>query len=736
MKTISRFWKEVKRRKIVRRNTVYAASAYVILELFSMITEPLGLPSWTLKAVLVALCLGLLVSLILSWNYDFTDEGLVRTTDDLPAVPEDEESTTSRRRKLRASDVIIAVLAMAVMVLAYPRIFVGGGNLNAMSRSVTVINEFGEEEVYEVFREDYLTRLVLFPFENENTDSSAAWMEGGITNALGLALSQFNYFQAFWYEDMEQLHEQISLAKNNNYSHFINGSYRSEGEEYVFRSRLYKTSNGSIQVEREFRGSDFFGLIDSLSLQVRKDLGISEQILNTHLDLPFEVFATDNLEAFEHYTSDPYAFRGLTRAIKLDSTFALALMKSSFRNFIYQLNHESARKNIDQAMRHRHRLSERDELRVRLMYYGLRGETDKVVTLAEMRHELNPHDLETLNDLTYVYETSLLLDKLVETNEKLNEIYPGVPGHQIRLANSYLLIDKPEKGIAVLEELLSEYPEHTEGLLKLSEFYLHTNDLDAAERTRRKAILIRPEEEEHWGKLLEHIEYIRKRPGKKLRPEVYVGFYRFEDGELGLDLFMHNNRLVSKATNQNSMFQYPLSDSVFYSYAGFHSMTYSRNAQKEIVSAAVYQRNLRNTVTIWKEDSLIRNAEAHLLAGRKKEALRAYRRAYEKYPGHYYLAHYIQHLEYALSPEYADLEAGLKDLAGEYDGISIYTRGDHFYYENRRGFIYRLLPLDENSFMLPSRYNMLIYTEKEDGDIKGLRLVWRDGHESFFQRDA
>ena len=45
---ISRFWQELKRRKVVRVITVYAAAAFVILELVDIITEPFGLPEWTM----------------------------------------------------------------------------------------------------------------------------------------------------------------------------------------------------------------------------------------------------------------------------------------------------------------------------------------------------------------------------------------------------------------------------------------------------------------------------------------------------------------------------------------------------------------------------------------------------------------------------------------------------------------------------------------------------------------
>ena len=40
------FWQELKRKKVIRVTIVYAAAAYVILELVSIITEPFGLPDW------------------------------------------------------------------------------------------------------------------------------------------------------------------------------------------------------------------------------------------------------------------------------------------------------------------------------------------------------------------------------------------------------------------------------------------------------------------------------------------------------------------------------------------------------------------------------------------------------------------------------------------------------------------------------------------------------------------
>jgi hypothetical protein len=73
------FWQELKRRNVVRRNTVYAATAFVILEVVSIVEDPLKLPEWILLVVIVLLSIGFIVSIILSWIYDITPEGIEKT---------------------------------------------------------------------------------------------------------------------------------------------------------------------------------------------------------------------------------------------------------------------------------------------------------------------------------------------------------------------------------------------------------------------------------------------------------------------------------------------------------------------------------------------------------------------------------------------------------------------------------------------------------------------------------
>ena len=71
---LSQFWKELKRRNVVRVITVYAGAAFVIMELVDIIEEPLKLPSWLLPVVIVLLSVGFIIAVILSWIYDIHPE--------------------------------------------------------------------------------------------------------------------------------------------------------------------------------------------------------------------------------------------------------------------------------------------------------------------------------------------------------------------------------------------------------------------------------------------------------------------------------------------------------------------------------------------------------------------------------------------------------------------------------------------------------------------------------------
>lgn len=78
-KRLKRVWLEIKRRNVHRSVAIYAGSAFVILEASDLVLPRLGLPEWTVDLILYLLILGAFITVIVSWIFDFTGEGLIKT---------------------------------------------------------------------------------------------------------------------------------------------------------------------------------------------------------------------------------------------------------------------------------------------------------------------------------------------------------------------------------------------------------------------------------------------------------------------------------------------------------------------------------------------------------------------------------------------------------------------------------------------------------------------------------
>jgi TolB-like protein/Flp pilus assembly protein TadD len=112
---LSQFWQELKRRKVVRVITVYAAAAFVILELVSIIAEPLKLPEWFLTMVIVLLCIGFIIATIVSWVYDIKPEGDIVKTKPVQRAKADDLPSSSNRWKIASYISFLVIVALIVL---------------------------------------------------------------------------------------------------------------------------------------------------------------------------------------------------------------------------------------------------------------------------------------------------------------------------------------------------------------------------------------------------------------------------------------------------------------------------------------------------------------------------------------------------------------------------------------------------------------------------------------------
>jgi len=80
----SRFFTELKRRKVYKVAVAYAFVSWLLIQAASIFLPTFDAPPCMMKAVVVFLALGFILSAILSWVFDITPQGIKRTADISP----------------------------------------------------------------------------------------------------------------------------------------------------------------------------------------------------------------------------------------------------------------------------------------------------------------------------------------------------------------------------------------------------------------------------------------------------------------------------------------------------------------------------------------------------------------------------------------------------------------------------------------------------------------------------
>lgn len=84
------FLGEIKRRKVFQVAAVYAVVAWLLVQIVVSVEAPLNLPDWADTFVIVLVLIGFPLAIVLSWAYDLTPRGIVRTPPSVeqPATPQ------------------------------------------------------------------------------------------------------------------------------------------------------------------------------------------------------------------------------------------------------------------------------------------------------------------------------------------------------------------------------------------------------------------------------------------------------------------------------------------------------------------------------------------------------------------------------------------------------------------------------------------------------------------------
>ncbi len=104
-------FEELKRRRVFRAAALYAVVAWVLVQIGEATFDPLGLPEGSQRLLIILVGLGFPVAVLLSWIFDLTPEGIVRTPDD----PAAEVADLRTGRRIDFAIIGVLVLALGLM---------------------------------------------------------------------------------------------------------------------------------------------------------------------------------------------------------------------------------------------------------------------------------------------------------------------------------------------------------------------------------------------------------------------------------------------------------------------------------------------------------------------------------------------------------------------------------------------------------------------------------------------
>jgi len=207
---LSQFWQELKRRKVVRVITEYAASAFVILELVSIIVEPLKLPEWFLPMVIVLLCIGFIIAIILSWIFDIKPEGGIVKTD--TATSEEIHASPPSSKGWKIVSYVSFVVIIALLIL----------NVIPRSNRVKDISILDKS-------------IAVLPFKSLSDDPEKQYLADGAMDAILLHLSKIEDLRVMSRTSVEQYRKTEKTATEIclelDVGFVLEGSFRKYGDQ-------------------------------------------------------------------------------------------------------------------------------------------------------------------------------------------------------------------------------------------------------------------------------------------------------------------------------------------------------------------------------------------------------------------------------------------------------------------------------------------------------------------------
>jgi TolB-like protein len=255
---LSRFWQELKRRKVIYVITVYASASFVIIELVNNVLEPLNLPENLSTIVIIALTVAFPIVVILSWIFDVTPKGLEKTR---PV-----EMVEERKGE-------VVVTSSAWRIATYVSVVIIAG--------LILFNIFSRPGISDQVM-DYGKSIAVLPFVNDSPDQENEYFINGTMESILNNLSKIKVLRVVSRSSVEQYRDTIvpipEIARAMMAGYILEGSMQKIGQRIRITLQLIDQNDRHVwseQYDREIeQPEDQFSLQSEIAEMVAREIGV------------------------------------------------------------------------------------------------------------------------------------------------------------------------------------------------------------------------------------------------------------------------------------------------------------------------------------------------------------------------------------------------------------------------------------------------------------------------------
>jgi adenylate cyclase len=236
------FIEELKRRNVVRVGIAYVLMSWVLLQGADFVLDLAGAPEWVIRALTVAVLVGLPIALLFAWAFELTPQGIKRERD------VDRSESITPRTGQTLDRLIIAFLLLAVVVLLADRFWPTPGSAPGVAAESSLAPEPSAGAATVLPTSAAARSVAVLPFLALTRGPDDGYFADGLTEEILNALAQLPELlvtartSAFQFKGQDIPVQEI--ATQLGVEHVVEGSVRRSGERLRVTAQLIRAADG------------------------------------------------------------------------------------------------------------------------------------------------------------------------------------------------------------------------------------------------------------------------------------------------------------------------------------------------------------------------------------------------------------------------------------------------------------------------------------------------------------